>query len=120
MTKCTRIDENEWIDHLDTCPFAATRPPDGCEWCVRARRACWVTQGGQAFHVNAECPALHELRTHPVVRTTVLSAKVRYSGCEICVNGVCLACVRGRHDRCNPKAMKLATCSCQAAGHPRR
>jgi len=105
-------------EHLDLCPYESEYAGDECPTCMDARKACWTTPKGNAFHLRSDCVALNRYRQHPAVRTTVLWAKGSdLRGCEVCVNEVCGACAGSRHDRCNPKASKLPHCACAARNH---
>lgn len=76
-----------------------------------------MTEGGHAYHVNPDCPALHERRKHPVSLKTHAVVRGDYYGCEVCVNGVCSACAAGRHMHCSPGRSQLAACECERRGH---
>lgn len=101
---------------MDDCLHGAE--PETCELCAQARQPCWVTRSGTAYHLNSNCPALHDLRKNPVIRKTVGFAKGTYQPCHVCVNHVCIPCARGRHRHCDPRPSLLDACSCATAGHP--
>ena len=105
-------------EHVDLCPYEGTVAAADCPFCIDARKTCWTTPKGNAFHMRSDCAALEKYRQHPAVRTTVLWAKGGgYNGCEVCVNEVCGACAGNRHRGCNPKASKLPHCACAARNH---
>jgi hypothetical protein len=107
-------------EHLDACPYEGLVAAEDCEWCSKLGAPCWTTKGGKAYHTNKDCPALHEKRVHPALRTTLQMARGgHYQACETCVNGVCRRCGDGRHRSCDPKDALLAACSCAGRGHVR-
>ncbi len=62
-------------EHVDFCPNEGTVAAAECHLCIDARKPCWTTPKGNAFHLRSDCPALEKYRQHPKVRTTVLWAK---------------------------------------------
>ena len=61
--------------HVDLCPYEGTVEAAECPFCIDARKPCWTTPKGTAFHLRSDCTALETYRQHPKVRTTVLWAK---------------------------------------------
>ncbi|MGH9276656.1 MAG: hypothetical protein ACRD12_00885 [Acidimicrobiales bacterium] len=76
-----------------------------------------MTEGGHAYHVHSDCPALQEGRTHPLHRTTLAAVMGEWDGCYVCVYGMCMACAVGRHDRCTPTRSTTGACSCADRRH---
>ena len=103
-------------EHVDLCPNEATVAAAECHLCIDARKPCWTTPKGNAFHLRSDCPALEKYRQHPKVRTTVLWAKGDgYRGCHVCVNEVCGACAGNRHDAVQSAVVEAAALRLRAA-----
>ena len=87
-------------------------PPETCELCDKLEAPVWFTKSGYAFHVNKDCPSLHEKRTTPVIERKWGSKPADLQGCHQCVNGICVSCSAGSHKRCNPEKAGLDHCKC--------
>lgn len=101
-------------EHVVTCAFYGDPSPETCAECERLESPVWFTKSGKAYHVNPDCPSLHKL----MADTTELKRQPRYrmrpglQGCHQCVNGICVPCSNGKHEKCNPEGSDLEECRC--------
>lgn len=78
----------------------------------------YFTRSGHAYHVSKDCPSLNSKRIHPIDFAKAIDARGRSkSGCHQCVNGWCVKCEKGKHDKCDPESNGLEFCVCSFRGH---
>ena len=99
-------------EHEYLCPYDGLVQASECGWCERSAIPVWFTPKGHAYHVNANCPSLHELRGDQVRQSTIGRVGAGRQGCHQCVNHICSACANGYHERCNPARSGLSRCDC--------
>jgi hypothetical protein len=100
------------------CPAHSLHPKGKCPICDRKVSTVFFTSGGHAFHANKTCPSLLSRSKGGIESAKVADARGRgKEACHQCVNGVCVRCAIGKHDKCDPKSAGIAHCECALNDH---
>jgi len=93
-------------------------PSGRCPICDTKVTTVYFTSGGHAFHARKDCPSMLSRSKQMIESSKVQVARGRGKlGCHQCVNGVCVRCAAGRHEKCDPERAGITFCECSAHQH---